>query len=63
VKYCWIKFSIVKISMKHFKSLIKELHLNKPKLAHFTNKPGTKQSSVAVIFRINKPEAYFEKFR
>lgn len=48
--------------MKLFKALLKELQLNKPKYTHFTNKTG-KQSSVAVVFRVNRPEASFEKYR
>lgn len=51
--------------MRYFKSLIRELQFNKASFKHFFNIPDKdiRQSSVAVIFRVNKPESYFEKYR
>lgn len=50
---------------QYFRCLIQELHHNKPQFRHLTNIPNKnlRQSSVAIIFRVNKPQSEFEIYR
>jgi hypothetical protein len=51
--------------MKYFRCLLRELGGAKGMLAHLYNIPEKqiRQSSVSIIFRVNKPESFFEQFR